>query len=95
MSGEEANVVVPEDICEQANNLSSKLLPKRSATSYEKEYEHFCEWRKTRKVVGVTEDVLLCYFSEKGQKYSSNSLWSYYSKLKSVLRIRENVDLSK
>ncbi|KAJ8975498.1 hypothetical protein NQ317_017005, partial [Molorchus minor] len=42
-----------------------------------------------------TENALLVYFDEKSKVVCSSTLWAHYSMLKSVINIRENVDISK
>jgi hypothetical protein len=87
----EDELYVPEDIIKEEENL----LPRKSVSLYEKEYNIFCAWRKSRNIKGVSEEVLLSYFAEKVKKYKASTLWSCYSKLKSTLLIKEQVDISK
>lgn len=51
-----------EEISLKATEATGKLIPTKSATRYEKEYEEFCEWKKVYKVQEVQEDVMLAYF---------------------------------
>ncbi|CAH1375312.1 uncharacterized protein [Tenebrio molitor] len=91
----EDELYVPEDIIKEARSVIENLLPRKSVSLYEKEYNIFCAWRKSRNIKGVSEEVLLSYFAEKVKKYKASTLWSCYSKLKSTLLIKEQVDISK
>jgi hypothetical protein len=91
----EDELYVPEDIIKEARSVIENLLPRKSESLYEKEYNIFCAWRKSRNIKGVSEEVLLSYFAEKVKKYKASTLWSCYSKLKSTLLIMEQVDISK
>ncbi|KAJ8971930.1 hypothetical protein NQ317_015436 [Molorchus minor] len=63
---------------------------------YPKNY--YQENKKTFRLQNVqkpTENALLAYFDEKSKVVCSSTLWAHYSMLKSVINIRENVDISK
>ena len=56
---------VPQDIFAEAEQVKSNLLPNKSKDQYEKEYQLFNTWKKSKNVSIVNEDVLLVYFSQK------------------------------
>ncbi|KAJ8980014.1 hypothetical protein NQ317_016470 [Molorchus minor] len=60
-----------------------------------KQYEAFQKWCRVQNVQKPTENALLVYFDEKSKVVCSLTLWAHYSMLKSVINIRENVDISK
>jgi hypothetical protein len=69
----EDELYVPEDIIKEARSVIENLLPRKSVSLYEKEYNIFCAWRKSRNIKGVSEEVLLSYFAEKVKKYKACS----------------------
>lgn len=92
---EEAFSCTPPDILQKAEATTSTLLPEKSKCLYDKMYRSFMDWRIKKKTTSFSENVLLAYFAELGEKYKSSSLWSYYSMLKSVLILKHNVNMEK
>ncbi|KAB0800183.1 hypothetical protein PPYR_05923 [Photinus pyralis] len=43
----------------------------------------------------VNENILLAYFSELSKQGKPSCLWTYYSMLRYMLRVRENLDISR
>lgn len=86
---------LPEAILEAAAAASLDLLPKISQQRYEKQYEHFLKWCKEKKVNSFREEVFLAYFADIGKVLKANTLWSRYSMIKSMVKIKQNVDISK
>jgi hypothetical protein len=71
------------EIQEAAKAATSRLLPAKSKEKYEKEYNVFIEWCKSKKTTQYTEDVCLAYFFEK----SNNGIdISKYLKLQAYLK---------
>ncbi|KAK9696284.1 hypothetical protein QE152_g32011 [Popillia japonica] len=97
MFSEEINVkeekLPPEE--EAVMEAEGRLLPQKSRLIYEREYQSFKKWKSTNKITGMSEKVLLAYFSEKSKQVKPSSLWSYYSMLKRTLLIIENFDIFK
>lgn len=83
------------DIDERAGKVSEELLPKKSRKLYEQQYEAFQKWCRVQNVEKPTENALLVYFDEKAKVVCASTLWAHYSMLKSVINIRENIDISK
>lgn len=86
---------LPQSIQDDAAAATMDILPTISKERYEKQYQHFENWRKEQGVTSLKEDVFLAYFLELSSKLKPNTLWSRYSMIKSVLKLRENVDLSR
>lgn len=85
---------VPEEILLAAENLKEDLLPEKSRKRYEKEYTLFCKWSKEKKNVNFErEEVFLAYFYELSKSYQPSTLWSRYSMLKTMLKLKKNVDI--
>jgi hypothetical protein len=53
----EDELYVPEDIIKEARSVIENLLPRKSVSLYEKEYNIFCAWRKSRNIKGVSEEI--------------------------------------
>lgn len=86
---------LPEAILKAADEVNSELLPAKSRLRYEKQYEHFVTWCKKKGVKSYKEEVFLAYFSDLSKVLKSNTLWSRYSMVKSLVKIKQNVDISK
>jgi hypothetical protein len=65
------------------------LIPERSKSVYQATYDKFEKWCKEKKVVTITEKVVLAYFSQ------ASTLWSNYSMLQTTIYVKKNVDISK
>ncbi len=88
-------IIEPRKIIDQASSVIANLLPTKSKEVYEKEYYIFSDWRKENKCEGVSETIMLAYFSHKMKTAKSSTLWSLYSKLKATISIKENIDISR
>ncbi|KAJ8910142.1 hypothetical protein NQ315_016111, partial [Exocentrus adspersus] len=73
--------------------VTLSLLPEKSKKLYEKQYDLFVKWCKTKKIYKYLENVLLAYFSEKAKTLKLSSLWSIYSMIKSTLSTKNDIDL--
>lgn len=69
-------------------------LPKKSAKKYEDVYNTFVEWQQKKGHTLFTEEVVMEYFDERSKKYSSSSLWTHYSMLRSTLDLHHNVKIN-
>src|ERR1043166_9027561 len=77
----EEDIDLPDDVKDLVDEEMSKLVPIKSARTYEKEYRAFLKWKKSKMVNGVTnEKMLIAYFGEKSRSVKPSSLWSYFSK---------------
>ena len=87
---------LPQDLLTKAEQVSNHLLPDISRERYEKEYRYFSAWciQQQIKPSQVSDEVLLVFLAEKSKSAKPSTLWSRYSMIKSVLKIRENVDVS-
>ncbi|KAJ8910073.1 hypothetical protein NQ315_004966 [Exocentrus adspersus] len=78
-----------------AEEAIAELLPSKSRKVYEKSYEDFITWCKQMKVSDdMSEKVFLAYFNEKSKTVRASTLWANYSMLKSMVIIKNNVDIS-
>lgn len=87
--------VVPPSIALDAQEACLNLLPAKSKDVYNKEFADFNNWRASKRVEIINEDVLLSYFLNVRKKSASSSLWKKYSMLKSTLNVYKNIDISK
>lgn len=85
----------PPDVHEEAEAVKLNLLPNKSATLYEKQYNLFMEWCNNKKISKYSENVLLAYFSQKAKQCKCSTLWSTFSMLKATLIAKNDVNISK
>lgn len=83
----------PPNIVQLAANTTENLLPEKSRGRYEKVYQQFMDWRTTNNVNSFSENVLLAYFGEIAKKFKPSSLWAIYSMLRSVITLKNNVNI--
>lgn len=69
-------------------------LPEKSKLSYQKQYDTFLEWCRTKHFDQYSEPVLLQYFTEKSENLKSSTLWSIYSMLRATMSIKLSVNIS-
>ena len=69
-------------------------LSEKSMKTYEVTYDVFMAWKKKKNKEGLSENVLMAYFTEIAQQLSPSTLWSRYSMLKNTLQANNNVDIS-
>lgn len=84
---------LPEAILKAADEANSELLPAKSRLRYEKQYDHFVTWCKEKGAKTYKEEVFLAYFSDLSKVLKSNTLWSRYSMVKSLVKIKQNLEL--
>lgn len=90
------DLVVPVDVEESARKATFELLPKKSAQQYDIAYTNFLAWCKLKNVEGnFSESVFLAYLQEKSKIWSSSTLWSKFSMIKSSLLVKNGVDVGK
>lgn len=77
---------------DRAVNVNS--IPALSKHKYEKAYEDFQKWNKSNGEKPVTQNVLMKYFTEMGEKSKPSTLGAYYSMLKATLRLNDNIDIT-
>jgi hypothetical protein len=53
---------IPQEIFEEAQEATQRLLPEKSKEHYEKEFAEFNKWREQREVGVINEEVMLSYF---------------------------------
>lgn len=86
---------IPEIIIKEAEEAVVDILPKKSRSSYEKEFHMFEDWMTTRNVKGINESVLLAYLSYLEKKLAPSSLWTKYSMIKTTLQLYKKINITK
>ncbi|KAK5638216.1 hypothetical protein RI129_012511 [Pyrocoelia pectoralis] len=94
MSDDEMQCTPPE-LREIALDASNKLVPAKSQKQYEKAHKRFLNWATEHNVKSITENVLIAYFEVMGKTKKSSTIWTNYSMLRTMLNIKENIDISK
>ncbi|XP_061723705.1 uncharacterized protein LOC133529938 [Cydia pomonella] len=95
MDGDDNFLSTPEEISAAAQSVTENLLPTKSRRQYDKSYEKFMAWRLEHQTTSFSENVLLAYFKNLDEQFKPSSLWVEYSKLKSMLNIYHQTDISK
>jgi len=90
----EAELCTPPEIREIAKNVSDNLIPDASRQRYEHTYKLFTDWQKKMKTKSFSENTFLAYFSHLAESLASTTLWARYSMIKSMVKIKENIDIS-
>lgn len=87
----------PPEVAKIAANVANNLLPTKSSGVYEAAFKRFQAWCNEKNTKNNSENVLLAYFSElaSNQKMKGSTMWSHYSMLRSMLNIRQGIDISK
>ena len=83
---------IRQHLREKAQAATELLMPKKSKDRYMAAYKAFIKWQEKEGTNSFSEEVMLAYFSELTQRYKPSSLWSIYSMVATVVRIRHNVD---
>lgn len=83
----------PPEITTAAKKASESLLPQKSWKIYDNTYQSFINWSKENNVNSFSENVILTYLAELRKKFSSNTLWSNFSMLKSTIKIKHNINI--
>lgn len=87
---------IPKEILTEAERVKTDLLPEKSKKKYEKEYENFYKWSLQMGNKNFErEEVYLAYFAKLSTTCSAPTLWSRYSMLKTMLKLKKNVDMGK
>lgn len=77
----------------ESNDTYVASIPEKSRQKYEKQYEVFVEWCKSKKIKKYTEPVLIKYFEEKSTVAKSSTLWTLFSMLRTTIYINTNVNI--
>lgn len=87
MEVEESMTGTPPDLKEAADAASADLIPSASRRQYEKAYNDFRSWCKSKNVADgyISENVLVSYLEHLSGRYSPSTLWSIFSMLKATL----------
>lgn len=88
---------IPEVKCvasfQQYQEINEDALPEKSRSKYYAAYNIFANWLK-EKEAAISEETLLDYFDKYMKKYKPSSVWAHYSMIKTMIKVRENVDIS-
>lgn len=84
----------PDGLVEAAMLAADESLPSVSKDRYNKAYSDFKKWQTEQGASSMSERVVLAYFAKLSETYKPSSLWSYYSMLKSTMRVKDNLDIA-
>lgn len=89
-----------DDICkiEERIHLTDdkpyELLPKTPKNKYESTYKRFMNWTLQNNAQTLSENVLVAYLKKLSKELKPSSLWTTFSMLKTMLKLRNNIDIS-
>lgn len=91
-----SNPSTPPELCEAINSLDSIYctLPEKSRETYEASYSRFLNWRESNNAKSFSKRVLLAYFVDLSKKYQPSTLYGEYSKLKTTIKAKNDIDIS-
>lgn len=84
----------PPEIAQAAKSVTLNLLPEKSRSKYEKQYEVFSKWCESKETNKISENILLAYFAEKAKVMKSSTLWSMYSMLRATISAKYDINIS-
>lgn len=83
-----------EEIDDDETTSNSGGLPVVSKRKYFTAYNDFRNWQNKKLFDGISEPMLIDYFTELSTARKPTSLWVYYSMLKRMIKIKLDVDIS-
>lgn len=98
MSDSDSDISVtctPPELRDLIDSALSDLIPEKSKGKYEKCYSNFKDWCVNQNVKTVSENILLGYLMQRSKVVKSSTLWSIYSMLKTMLNVRDGIDVKK
>ncbi|KAJ8673825.1 hypothetical protein QAD02_005087 [Eretmocerus hayati] len=84
---------IPREISSAAEEAQENTFPSRSKGYYEKVYEDFVNWKKSKKTRVTNEVVLLAYFNELAKEYAASTMYNKHSILKIMIQRREEINI--
>ena len=82
----------PPEIQKAAATAVELLLPTKSRDVYENASFDFTAWKSSKNIASFSERVFLAYFQTLPHSKTS-TLWSLYSKLNAILKVRHNLNI--
>lgn len=86
--------LTPPELREAAEAAREGVIPAKSKDVYEKAYARFMAWLASQGTDRISENTLLPYFREMLKEKKPTTMWSEYSALKKMLRVRHAIDIS-
>lgn len=77
-----------------ADEKPYQQLPKKSKSKYETTYQRFMNWILQNNAQTLSENVITAYLKELSKELKPSTLWTTYSMLKTMLKLRNNIDIS-
>ncbi|KAJ8985412.1 hypothetical protein NQ317_017041 [Molorchus minor] len=84
----------PPDIRQEANETYDTLLPSKSKSKYETCYKKFMDSTLMNGIKNISENVLTAYMKKLSCDIKPSTLWRTYSMLKTMINIKNNIDIS-
>lgn len=87
-------LLTPEYKTNEAVEVVNDILPQKSKEKYLKTYENFMDWKKTKNAKSFSEAVFCTYFKELATSKQPTTLWTIYSMLKPIVRLKHEVQIN-
>lgn len=84
----------PPELRAIAESACSDLMPEKSKSAYETAYTNYITWKESHGASATRQNVLLANFKGLSETKKASTLWSTHSKLKSLISIKEKINIS-
>lgn len=89
LSGAEAE----SEVDALVRSAESKLIPTQSKQLYLTSYNNFITWQESRGLTSISQKTCLAYFEHESKNKSSSTLWSVFSMLKKMIKLKHNINI--
>lgn len=83
-----------EERIDLAEEKPYQQLPKTPKSKYESTYQRFMNWILENNAQTLSENVIIGYLKMLSKEFKPSTLWTTYSMLKTMLKSRNNIDIS-
>lgn len=84
----------PSDINLDVKETYSTLLRQKTKSKYEFCYKKFMEWTLVNGITNISENIVTAYMKKMSSEIKPSTLWTTYSMLKTMINIKNNIDIS-
>lgn len=92
--GENSLDIEPGELSNAEDSTIDLVIPEKSKSRYKQKYIQFVKWQQARKTNELTQEVVLDYFKELAITKTPSTLWSSYSMLRSMIKLKHNLNIS-
>lgn len=89
----EIDEIQEPDIVLTLETPGEPTLLEKSRHKYSTTYDRFMKWKDEKDIKMITEELLIEYFMEISSSIKPSSLYARYSMLKTMIKLKDNVDI--